>query len=192
MQTYLNKSNLKEEFKDVFDRKKKKIFFYKHIDSRSKVALFKLKQQRINDFFFEFEIKSTAYQLLGYFLERTNLEITSKTFYEKDAEALEKSQDYLMSQLYLSFPGIEKLAAIAHMSASKFNKAYKDRYGTSPASFFKQEKLKVATELLLSGKFRYISEVVFEMGYNKTTYFTLLYKNNFGILPSEIFVKRED
>ncbi len=192
MKTYLNKSKLTEEFKDVFDRRKKKIFFYKNIDSRSKVALFNLKQQRINDFYFEFEIKSSAYQLLGYFLERINVEVAAKMIYEKDAEALEKSQDFLISQLYLSFPGIEKLATKANMSASKYNKAYKAMYGSSPATFFKQEKLKLATELLLSGKFKYISEVVFEMGYNKTTYFTLLYKNNFGVLPSEIFVKRED
>ncbi|WP_430613103.1 helix-turn-helix domain-containing protein [Flavobacterium sp. JP2137] len=192
MKDILKNVDLKEEFKDVFNKKKKKIFFYRYIDSRSKVVLYKLKQQAIQDLNFEFAVKSTVFNLLGYFLERVSARLPVKQAYEKDVEAVEKSQEFLLTNLYLSFPGNEELAQIAHMSPSKYNKIYKGIYGSSPALFFKNQKLKLANELLASGKYRYISEVVFELGYSKTTYFTMIYKKHFGFLPSRVFKKLED
>ena len=53
----------------------------------------------------------------------------------------------------------------------------------SPALFFKNEKLLLAKELLESGDFKLISDVAYELGYNKTTYFSSIFRNHFGVLP---------
>lgn len=188
----LKNIELHEQFKGVFNRNKKKIFFYKHIDSRSKIELFTLKKQSINDANYELKIKSTVYNLLAYFFERVSEVSTTKVTYEKDVEAINRSQEFLISNLYQPFPGIDELSRIANMSASKYNKLYKLIYGMSPASYFKDTKLKLSKELLASGNYKYINEIALELGYSKTTYFTMIFKNNFGFLPSVIFVKKDD
>lgn len=188
----LKNCDLNEQFKGVFNRNKKKIFFYKHIDSRSKIELFTLKKQFVKDPNYELKIKSTVYNLLAYFFERASEVSTAKVTYEKDIEAINRSQEFLISNLYHPFPGIEDLSRIANMSASKYNKLYKLIYGMSPASYFKNRKLDLSKELLSSGKYKYINDIALELGYSKTTYFTMIFKSNFGYLPSVIFLKKED
>ncbi|MCP1994674.1 helix-turn-helix transcriptional regulator [Flavobacterium sp. HSC-61S13] len=188
----LKKIDLNQQFKGVFDRNKKKVFFYKHIDSRSKIELFSLKKQSIKGPNYDLKIKSTVYNLLAYFFERASEVSTAKVTYEKDVEAINRSQDFLISNLYHPFPGIDELSRIANMSASKYNKLYKIIYGMSPASYFKDRKLELSRELLSSGHYKYINDIALELGYSKTTYFTMIFKNNFGYLPSVIFIKKEE
>ncbi|MEA9414237.1 AraC family transcriptional regulator [Flavobacterium sp. PL02] len=187
MKTFFKNAGLEKDYRDVFDDKKKKMFFYGHIDSRSKVIIHDLKQQTIDNPNYEFLLKGTAYNLLGYLIERLNSEMPNAgTHLEKDIEAVMQSQQYLLSNLLIPFPGIEFLANIANMSSSKYRNLYTNIFDMSPALFFKREKLLLAKELLESGDFKYISDVAFELGYNKTTYFSSIYKDYFGVLPNTV------
>ncbi|MFH6937691.1 AraC family transcriptional regulator [Flavobacterium sp. YO12] len=187
LKTFFNDAEFEKDFKDVFDNKKKKMFFYGHIDSRSKVVLNALKQQQINNLNYEFLLKGAAYNLLAYLIERLNTKMPSMgTHLEKDIEAVMLSQQHLLSNLLIPFPGIEFLANIANMSPTKYRSLYSSIFGMSPPLFFKIEKLLLAKELLESGSFKLISDVAYELGYNKTTYFSSIYKDYFGVLPNTV------
>jgi AraC-like DNA-binding protein len=189
MKTFFSDAEFEKDFKDVFDVKKKKTFFYGHIDSRSKVVLHSLKQQSIRNHNYEFLLKGAAFNLLSYLIERLSTNIPNMgTHLEKDIDAIMLSQQYLLSNLSIPFPGIDILASIANMSSAKYKNLYNDIFGMSPALFFKNEKLLLAKELLESGKFKLISDVAFELGYKKTAYFSSIYKDYYGVLPKTVLV----
>ncbi len=184
VKTFLEKEKIEKGFKKIFENNIKKIFFYGHIDSRSKVVLHDLKQHNMESFNYEFLLKNTIYTLLGYFYERLREDSsTMKSLFEKDVVAVMKSQDFLLSDLLIPFPGIIRLAEIANMSVSKFTSLYKNIYGKSPALFFKIEKLELAKELLENGNYDSISDLSNALGYSKATYFSSIYKNHFGVFP---------
>ncbi|MET3021097.1 helix-turn-helix transcriptional regulator [Flavobacterium hydatis] len=185
MKTFFDHGEFETDFKDVFDDNIKKMFFYGHIDSRSKVALHSLKQQDIDNPNYEFLLRGVAYTLFSYLIERLNAKMPNMaTHLEKDIDAIMLSQQHLLSNLLIPFPGIEFLANIANMSATKYRSLYNTIYGMSPALFFKNEKMLLAKELLESGEFKLISDVSYELGYNKTAYFSSIYRNYFGVLPN--------
>lgn len=188
IKNYFHDVILEQDFKNVFNDKKRKMFYYGHIDSRSKVELYNLKQQKMNDSNYEFSLKSVAYKLFGFFLERLNSNMPKAgSFLEKDLNAIMKTQEYLLSNLLMPFPGVKLLSGLAHMSISKYRSLYTNIFGMSPATFFKNEKLILAKELLESGDFILISDIAYELGYSKTSYFSLIYKKHYGNLPNEVF-----
>lgn len=184
LRTFFTESEFEKDFKDVFDDKKNKMFFYGHIDSRSKLILYNLKQQSIDSPNFKFLLKGTAYDLLGYLIERLNIKMPSGIYFEKDIDAVMRSQEHLLSNLLIPFPGMQSLADIANMSLTKYGKLYNNIFGMSPSLFFKNEKLLLAKELLESGNFKLISDVAYELGYNKTSYFSSMYRKYFEVLPN--------
>ncbi|MCC9070293.1 AraC family transcriptional regulator [Flavobacterium sp. F-65] len=187
MKTFFNDSEFEKDFEEIFDDERKKMFFYGHIDSRSKVILHGLKQQNIDNPSYEFLLKGSVFTLLGYLIERLKAKMPNTgTHFEKDIDAVMLSQQYLLSNLASPFPGIEFLANIAHMSPTKYRSLYNTIFGMSPALFFKNEKLILAKELLESGDFKLISDVAYELGYNKTTYFSSIFRDYFGVLPHTV------
>ncbi|MCV9931568.1 AraC family transcriptional regulator [Flavobacterium sp. LS1R47] len=193
VKSYFQDVTLEKDFKNIFDDEKGRMFYYGHIDSRSKVALYNLKQQSMNDTNYEFLLKSTVHKLFGYFVERLNSNAQSRgLFLEKDLNAIMKTQEYLLSNLLLPFPGLKLLSEIANMSISKYRNLYRNVFGMSPASFFKNEKLILAKELLESRNFKLISDIAYELGYNKISYFSEVYKKHHGDLPHTVFKAKLD
>jgi AraC-like DNA-binding protein len=190
IKTFFCDAEFVQDFKDVFDDEKLKMFFYGHIDSRSKVILHSLKQNKIDNPNYEFVLKGVAFTLLGYLIERLSSKMPSMGVHlEKDIEAVMVSQQYLLSNLLVPFPGIESLAKSANMSSTKYRTLYNTIFDMSPALFFKNEKLLLAKELLESGDFDLVSDVSYELGYNKTAYFSSIYKDYFGVLPNTVLKK---
>lgn len=181
LNNYLKEKGFIENFQDILGHNG--TFFYGQLDGRSKVMLYNLKRYKMNSFNYEFLLKSTTYNLLGYFFERLNIDIPVKVIYEKDRKAILMSNKFLLSNLLIPFPGIEKLAEIANMSVTKYKHLYKNIFGMTPAAFFKNEKLLFARELLESGNFKTVAEVAILLGYQKLSYFSMVYINQFGIYP---------
>ena len=71
------------------------------------------------------------------------------------------------------------------MSESKFNKIFKAIYGDSYFSYLREQRLIMAKEMLQSKKFS-VSEVGFQVGYSNLSKFSKSFKDQFGILPSEV------
>jgi AraC-like DNA-binding protein len=186
MAQIMNGSELEKDFKTVFANQESENFFYGQMDSRSKVILYNLKQQNLDSSNYEFLLKAAVHNLLAHLIERLAVKRTKITQLDKDSEAILQSQQYLLSNLSIPFPGIGFLAEIANMSPTKYRTLYNNMFGTSPALFFKNEKLLLAKELLESGDFKLISDVAYELGYNKTTYFSSIYKEYHGVLPHRV------
>ncbi|MEN5058622.1 helix-turn-helix transcriptional regulator [Sphingobacterium kitahiroshimense] len=169
--------------------KKNTIYFYSHIDSRTRVLLLKLKDRQYEDSSYELFLKGAALQAFGSLIERLSQQkfVVGKLS-EFDVQQVVNSQIYLMQQLLEKFPGTEKLAEIACMSVTKYTRLFKKIYKCNPNSFFLSEKLLLAKEMVKSGQFNTIYEVAYALGYSKSDYFSAIYKKRYGVLPNEDFV----
>lgn len=173
----------------TFSTKKNTIFFYSHIDSATRVLLLKLKKRNYKDASYELHLKGVALQAFNSLITRMReSEIVIKRLNEKDVQSIMKTQLYLMEHLLEKFPGIDFLVEMAGMSATKYSKLFKKIFKCTPNAFFLQEKFLLAHELVISGKFKNISEVAYELGYKNSEYFSVLYKERTGNLPSENFI----
>lgn len=70
------------------------------------------------------------------------------------------------------------------MSRSKFNYKIKGLTGDTPNNFFKHYKLNCAARLLREGK-NNVSEVALLTGFSTVSYFSVCFKKQFGVNPSE-------
>ena len=70
------------------------------------------------------------------------------------------------------------------MSRSKFNYKIKGLTGETPNNFFKNYKLNRAARLLKEGK-NNVSEVAMLTGFGTVSYFSVCFKKQFGVNPSD-------
>ncbi len=70
------------------------------------------------------------------------------------------------------------------ISRSKFNYKLKELTGETPGSLFRNFKLNKAAEMLRDGKHN-VSEVAMLTGFGSVSYFSVAFKKQFGISPSE-------
>lgn len=160
--------------------------FFKAMDSRSKVLLNSLKKYRLDSMHYELLLKAVVYNLLGFFTEKQSIPAADfNIIYDRDREAIIKSNEYLLSDLSIPFPGLEELVKVANMSVTKYRVLYKSIVGTTPLLFFRQEKLKQAKIMLESGNYKWVADVAFDLGYSKVAYFSKIYKSQFHINPCE-------
>ncbi|WP_316839989.1 AraC family transcriptional regulator [Pedobacter gandavensis] len=175
----------------LFDETKNTLFFYSHIDSRSKILLSQLKENDYSSPSFELKLKSTALYLLGYLVERASrFEPIINKLSNQDIERVFLTSEYLMANLLYEFPGLQKMADMAEMSVSKYKGLFKKILKDSPNQFFLNEKLLLAQQLLQSGNFSSVQEIAYELGYTSPNYFTKVYKHKFDTLPGEILIKQ--
>ncbi|SEB10645.1 helix-turn-helix transcriptional regulator [Pedobacter hartonius] len=174
----------------LFDESKNTLFFYSHIDSRSKVLLNSLENLSFTSTSFELKLKSTALRLLAYLVDRaTRFQPIINKLSQQDIDQVLKTSQYMLDNLLSDFPGLHQLSAMADMSVSKYKVLFKKILKQTPNRFFLNEKMLLAQTLLLSGNFNNVNDVAYELGYNQPGYFSGLYKKNYGILPGEIMVK---
>lgn len=174
----------------LFDDAQNTLFFYSHIDSSTRILLKKLKERSFDDPSFELLAKGNALKILTHLVRRIrNLEPIIQKLSPVDTSGVLSTRQYLLDNLLLDFPGVARLANMAGMSESKYRKLFRKIIKSSPNSFFLQEKMLLAQNLLQSGNFNSIREVALEVGYSKAGYFAGVYKKTFGTLPQAIFVK---
>lgn len=174
----------------LFDGSKNTLFFYSHIDSRSKVLLNRLNCYSSENISFEYHLKSTALQLLAYLVERAaRFEPIINKLSEHDLKAVSLTADYLLKNLLSEFPGLGQLAEMAGMSLSKYKVLFKKIFKETPNTFFQNEKLLLGRELLVSGNYKTVTEVAYDLGYSKPSYFAELFKKMFFISPKDVLIK---
>lgn len=82
-------------------------------------------------------------------------------------------------------PTIVTLAAHSNMSVSKLKSAFKKVYGTGLYEYFQKNRMLKAKAMLLTGKYN-VKEVGTQLGYTNLSNFSLAFKKEFGMLPSEV------
>ena len=83
---------------------------------------------------------------------------------------------------------VESIAAELNMSRSSFQRKLKALTGLSPLEFIRLTRLKKAAELLSTNKYR-VNEVAYMVGFNKPSYFSAMFKKQYGVLPKDFINK---
>ncbi|WP_299243259.1 AraC family transcriptional regulator [uncultured Aquimarina sp.] len=79
----------------------------------------------------------------------------------------------------------EELAQKSAMSLTKFKNTFKQIFGTSPYQYHLQAKMQYAYRTLIQ-RSQTISEISYQLGYSHPSKFTIAFKKQFKILPSEV------
>ncbi|MEL6673255.1 MAG: AraC family transcriptional regulator [Bacteroidota bacterium] len=126
-------------------------------------------------------------EFLGLFwdkMQKRQLEKEHEQLHPDDLKGLFVAAAHLRNPLAPQLPSGKELAALAGMGTTKFKRTFKQVFGLPPMQYHQQIKMAYAREAILS-KTKTISEVSYEIGYAHPSKFTLAYKKQFGVLPSE-------
>ncbi|WP_306353432.1 helix-turn-helix domain-containing protein [Flavobacterium sp. '19STA2R22 D10 B1'] len=196
LRLFVSKDFLKSTFRGIksekmrnraYDSKKNTILFYDHIESKTKVMLYQLKNKSFQEEAYDLLLAGVSLSALGYELLRyKNYKPVVSKLTTVDTEGILITKDYLIANLILEFPGVEFLAQMAGMSVSKYKILFKKIFRDSPNQYFKNNKLSLANELLKKNNYKSVSELAYDLGYGKPSYFASLYKKQFGVSPSDI------
>jgi AraC-like DNA-binding protein len=104
---------------------------------------------------------------------------------QQDADTVISHCEEIVNRLREKIPTLSETSALAHMSESKFNKLFKAIYGDSYFRYIREQRLIIAKEMLQSKQYS-VSETGFQVGYSNLSKFSRSFKEQFGILPSEV------
>lgn len=80
---------------------------------------------------------------------------------------------------------IDDFARLSGRSLSKFKQDFKEVFQLPPKQWVNQKRLERAYSLLVTGESS-VTDVCFDVGYENTSYFTQLFKKNFGLTPKQV------
>lgn len=137
-----------------------------------------------DDFFSVIRIKL----LLEKFVSRMKRELSEKntryfTLFEQ--ERLRKAEQHLVHDFLEPAPTINELAKEAGMSASKFKTDFRQLFGLPVYQYFQRSRM-IHARNLLQEKNMTIKEVGMQVGYTNLSHFSVAFRKEFGILPSEM------
>lgn len=167
----------------VFDPTKNTIVRYDRMDNRARHILQDLRKRHASGTLFDIFLHASTYLLLGTCIDQI---LDRKIVIEKvdnvDLKAIIASQEQLLTLLEEPFPGIPQLADQANMSTTKFKRLYLKITGMSANTFFMDNKLMLARELLDTQNYS-ISEVADRLQYVNSYYLKKMFETRFGISP---------
>lgn len=171
---------------------KTSFYHYGNIDSNSILLINSLKDKSVTDTSFDSFLKGISLKVLGNFFNKFYQAQSndSHELIEFENKAIERTKEYLINNLHGAFPSIAFLAGMAGMSASKYKTLFKKRYHDTPKNVFINEKIDLAQKLLKSGKYKTLTQVMYDLNYSKLSYFIFKYNEKFQRKPSEDFVKK--
>lgn len=111
-------------------------------------------------------------------------EIVGDSLSPQDRYFLESLYQVMENQLGSSELNVDMVADSLKISRAKLYYKFKGLMNETPNSFFKKYKLNRAAELLRSGKYN-VSEVSDMTGFSSLSYFSVSFKKQFGVKPSD-------
>lgn len=131
----------------------------------------------------------TLRQRLG---ESTETESLTPTIADTLSEQDRKFMDELYGLMEKRAAELDlNVAAVCHdllISQSKFTYKLKELTGDTPGVFFRKYKLNKAAQLLREGK-QNVSEIAIMTGFSTAAHFSVAFKKQFGVSPSEYLSK---
>ncbi len=103
----------------------------------------------------------------------------------EDITQIRKIEKTVTNDFSIPFPSIEELARSASMSSSKLKKLFKDVYGKPIYQYYQQYRMKKAKAMLLSHQYS-VKTVGLSVGYANLSNFSMAFKKEFDMLPSEL------
>lgn len=169
----------------IFDPKQNTIIRFERSTNKAWWIIEELRHANQQDMLYEVLLKGTVYSLLSDYMEQTlSQEIVIEKVVEEDLLAIIASQSFLISALKKNFPGIKELSDRAYMSETKYKALFKKITGNTPNSFFLQNKLYHAREMLGDRKYT-IAQIADEFSFTSASHFTDQFKSLYGLNPSD-------
>jgi len=191
LQDFIKKFSKKEQSFYENNTNKKIFYHYGNIDSNSILLIQSIKNKSVTDLSYDSFIKGISLKVLGNFFNKFyEIKDTENDLTELENASIEKTKDYLVSNLQGSFPSLTFLAGMAGMSASKYKSLFKKRYNNTPNNLFIEEKIRLAQKLLKSGQYNTLTAVIYELNYTKLSYFCAKYYDLLKRKPTDDFVKK--
>ncbi|KAF2325782.1 helix-turn-helix domain-containing protein [Flavobacterium daemonense] len=159
------------------------------IDGDSLLLLTKLKETSIEDPSYDVNLKGLSLRLVSNVLLKLAKK-SKKEIASKDIDGILKAEQFILDNLYNSFPSIQMLAQIACMSETKFKTLFKKHFKKTSQKFFHEEKMSLAQKKMQSGEYTTLTEIIQELNYSQLSHFSTLYFNFFSRKPLQDFVKK--
>ena len=118
------------------------------------------------------------------FTSMPNLDYGKGGMKTADAEWLEQLTDIIKNNLTNDQFTVDTLAAEMAVSRSNLRRKVIGVTGLPPNDYIRLVRLKVAAELLQSGKYR-VNEVCYLIGFTSHSYFSTCFQKQFGVLPKD-------
>jgi AraC-like DNA-binding protein len=122
------------------------------------------------------------------FINKHKQEVTSENYFmlsDKDYKNIQKVEKHLLDNLLVSFPGVEAIAKEVGISATKLKNDFKTIHRLSLFQYYRFHQMNLAYTLI-SKKESTIKEIATLFGYDNPSKFTAAFKEQHGVLPSEI------
>ncbi len=100
----------------------------------------------------------------------------------RERKQLEMAREFLLSDLSLP-PTIFDLAGQVGLNQCKLKFGFKKLFGSSIYAYFQQERMKEARRLLAKYS---VTDTAVQLGYSNISHFSVAFRKQFGILPSEV------
>ena len=104
---------------------------------------------------------------------------------QKEKDFLEKTYGIVEKNMANGDFKVEDLMKELGVSKSQLHKKITALTGQSASAFIRNIRLDKAREMLSTGKYS-ITEVLYSVGFNSPSYFSKMFRERFGILPSEL------
>ena len=91
----------------------------------------------------------------------------------------------IVEKNYTSPVSIEQLAYLSGRSLSSFKRDFSDIYGEPPAQWIREKRLTKARQML-EFSHSHVSDVAYSLGFENPTHFSRIFKQRFGVSPSEV------
>jgi len=178
-------SQFEKHLAAIFDPEQNTIIRFERSTNKAWWIIEDLRNADQADPLYEILLRGTVYYLLSDYMEQTlSQEVVIEKVVKEDLVAIIDSQSYLIGALKNSFPGIKELSDRACMSETKYKALFKKITGNSPNSFFLQNKLFHAREMLAAGQYT-IAEVADQFNFTSASHFTDQFKNCYGLIPTD-------
>ena len=188
--------SLESDLENLFwDVKAKNTFYYHGNYSLRMADLFmEMEEEEEEVFMQKILLESTAFRMLILEILQYKDDMAkpeNRSMLQKLEINSVKEAAHIIHNEILSFKTIPELAKKVGLSVHKLQNGFKELYGKSVNGYVADRRLGMAAELLKNSGLT-ISEIVYMVGLSSKSYFSKIFKDKYGLSPSESRKKRED
>ena len=130
----------------------------------------------------KYKCLSLFYTLLSYVANTENINYSDK----HRLSIIEPALLYLKEHIFDSSLTTDKLHKLCGISDTYFRKIFVTKFGVSPQKYITSKRIAQAKSIIESGDFYSIKEVSASVGFSDPLYFSRVFKNTYGISPSNM------